>query len=105
MCIPHIGTKRKPLTKVGSPNILVHVEAVYNDSQVVLDFLCRHVLGSILDVHARADAFATYNGMIRGYTENLVIRCTLVIKCIISAATIYRHMRLTSGLYGMYTIF
>ena len=81
--IPHIGTKRKPLTKAGSPNILVHVVATYDAFQAVLGFLCRHVLGCLPDVHSRTDAFAAYNGMIRGYTENLVIRCTLVINRII----------------------
>ena len=77
--ITHINTKRKPLTKAGSPNIpvLVHdVVATYDDFQGVLGFLCRHVLGSLLDVHAWFDTFAAYkyNGMIRGYTENLVIK-------------------------------
>ena len=81
--IPHIGTKRKPLTETGSPNILVHVEATYDTFQAVLGFLCRHVLECLLDVHARTDAFAAYNGMIPGYTENFVIRRTLVIKRIV----------------------
>ena len=84
VCIPHICTKRKPLTKAGSPNIhvLLHVMAtyMYDAFQAVLGFLCRHVLGCLLDVHARADVFAAYNGMIQGYTENLVIRHTLVVK-------------------------
>ena len=59
--------KRKPLTKAGSPNILVHVVATYNAFQAVLGFLCRHVLRCVLDIHARVDAFAAYNGMVRGY--------------------------------------
>ena len=63
--IPHIGTKRKPLTKAGSPNIHVHVEATYDAFQAVLGFFIAHVLGCILDIHAHADAFATYNKMIR----------------------------------------
>ena len=78
--IPLIDMKRKPLTKAGSPNILVHVVATYDAFQVVLGFLCHHVLGCLLDTHARVYAFAMYNGIIRGYTENLVIRRTLVIK-------------------------
>ena len=73
MCIPRIGTKRKPLTKAGSSNILVHVVATYNDFQTVLSFLCRHVLGCLLDVHTHVDAFVAYNGMICGYTEKLII--------------------------------
>ena len=77
--IPHIGTKRKPLTKAGSPNVIVHVVATYDNFQAVLGFLCRRVLGCLLDVHAHSDVFATYNKMVRGYTENLVIRCTIVI--------------------------
>ena len=81
--IPHTGMKRKPLTKAGSPNKLVHVVATYNTVQAVLGFLCCHVLGCLIDVNARVDMFATYNGMIQGYTENLVVRCTLFIKCII----------------------
>ena len=43
VCIPHIGTKRKPLTKAGNLDILVHVVATYDASQAVLNFLC-HVL-------------------------------------------------------------
>ena len=78
--IPHIGTKRKPLTTVGSPNIFVHVVATYDDFQAILGFLCHHVLGCFLDVHARVDVFVVYNEMIQGYTENLIIRCILVIK-------------------------
>ena len=81
--IPHIITKRKPLTKAGSTNVLVHVVATYDAFQAVLSFLCHHVLGCLLDIHAHIDGFASYNGMIRGYTENLVIRCKLVIKRII----------------------
>ena len=34
---------------------------------------------ALCDVHARIDALATNNGIIRGYTKNLVIRLTLVI--------------------------
>ena len=49
---------------------------------------CCHVL-HLPDVHARVDTFDAYNGMVRGYMENLVIRI------------IYRHMRLRSGLYGI----
>ena len=75
--------KRKTLTKAGNPNILLHKEAMYDAFQAVLRFLYCHVLGCLLDVYARADAFAAYNRMIRGYTENLVIRHTLVIKRII----------------------
>ena len=41
--ISHIGTKRKLVTKAGSPNILVHVVATYDAFQAVLSFLCRHV--------------------------------------------------------------
>ena len=87
MHIPHIGTKRKPPTKAGNPNILVHMVAMYNASQAVLGFMCCLVL-HLPDVHARIDAFAAHNGIVRGYTENLVI-----------TATIYRHMRLTSRFY------
>ena len=50
--------------------------------KVLFGFLCRHVVGCLLDIHTRVDTFAVYNGMIRGYTENLVIKLTLVIKCI-----------------------
>ena len=78
--IPHIDTKRKPLTKAGRPIILVHVVAMYDAFQAVLGFLCRRVLQCVLDVHTRVDAF---NGMIRECTKNLVIRRTLVIKHII----------------------
>ena len=62
VCIPHIGTKRKLLTKAGSPNILVlvHMAATYDNFQDLLGFLCRHVLVSLLDVHTRIDAFAAY---------------------------------------------
>ena len=83
--IPHIGTKRKPLTKAGSPNVIVHVVATYDNFQAVHGFLCRHVLGCLLDVHTHSDVFATYmyNKMVRGYTENLVIRRTIFIKSII----------------------
>ena len=82
VCIPHIGTKRKLLTKAGSSNILVHVVATYDTFQAVLGFLCHHVL-HLPDIHACVDAFATYNTMVRGYTKNLVVRRTLVIKLII----------------------
>ena len=61
--IPHLCTKRKPLTKAGSPNILVHVVATYDTLQAVLGFLCRHVLGCLLDIHARVDGLAENNGM------------------------------------------
>ena len=87
--IPHIGMKRKLLTKAGSANILVHVVATYDAFQAVLGFLCCHVL-RLPDVHARVDAFAAYNGMVREYMENLVIRHTLVIKCILSCCD---HLR------------
>ena len=78
--IPHIDVKRKPLTKAGRPNILVHVVAMYDAFQAILGFLCRRVLRCVFDVHTRVDAF---NGMIRECTKNLVIRRTLVIKRII----------------------
>ena len=68
--IPHIGTKKKPLTKAGSPNILVHVVATYDAFQAVLGFLCHNVLRCLLDVHTHVDA---YNRMVRGYT-NLIIK-------------------------------
>ena len=55
--VPHIGTKRKPLTKAGSPNILVYVATTYDAFQAVLGFLCCHVQ-HFPDVHARVDAFA-----------------------------------------------
>ena len=42
--IAHVGTKRKPLTKAGSSNILVHMVATYDAIQDVLGFLCRRVL-------------------------------------------------------------
>ena len=58
--IPHINTKGKPVTKAGSPNVLVHVMATYDDFQAVLGFLCRHVLGYLLVVHACVDVFAAY---------------------------------------------
>ena len=48
---PYIGTKRNPLTKEGSQNILVHVVAMYDAFQAVLGFSCRHVL-HLPDVHA-----------------------------------------------------
>ena len=53
MHIPHIGTKRKPLTKAGSPNIPVHMVATYGAFRAVLDFLCHYVLRRLPDVHAR----------------------------------------------------
>ena len=93
--ISHIGTKRKLLTEAGSPNILVHVVAMYDAFQAVLGVLCCHVL-HLPDVHTRVDEFAAYNGVVRGYTENLVIRCTLIIKRKFSAVTIYRHTHSTS---------
>ena len=52
------------------------------------------------DVHARVDRFATYSVMVRGYTENLVIRHTLVIKCII----FYRDHLWTHALNKWYII-
>ena len=67
--IPHIGTKRKPLTKAGSPNILVHVVATYDTFIIIFYFffnfffvlgvLYRHVLRTRTspDVHARVDTF------------------------------------------------
>ena len=82
MRIPHIDTKRKPLTEAGSPNILVHVVAMCNAFQAVLGFLCCHVL-RLPDIHTHVDAFAAYNRMVQGYTENLIIRRTLVVKRII----------------------
>ena len=97
---PHIGTMRKLLTKAGSLNILVHMVAVCDAFQAVLGFLCCQVLGCFLD---RVDAFVAYNEMTRGYTENLLIRRTLVIKRIFSAVTIYRCMRLTRMFYNMST--
>ena len=60
--IPLIDMKRKPLTKARSSNILVHMVATYDAFQAVLGFLCRLVLGCLLDVHAHVDAFAAYNG-------------------------------------------
>ena len=69
---------RKLLTKAGSPTILVHVVATYNAFQAVLGFLCCHVL-HLPNVHAHVDTFAEYNIMVQGYTENPVIRRTLVI--------------------------
>ena len=78
MCIPHIGTKRKLLTKAGSTNILVHIVATYDVFQACV------ALGYISpDIHAHVDTFAVYNGMVREYTENLIIRRILVVKCII----------------------
>ena len=56
--IPHIGTKRKPLTKAASPNILVHMVATYDAFQAVLDILCCHALRYLLDIHARVDTLA-----------------------------------------------
>ena len=38
VCTPHIGMKRKPLTKAGSSNILVHVEAMYDTSKLYSTF-------------------------------------------------------------------
>ena len=67
--IPHIGTKKKTLTKAGSRNILVHVVATYDAFQAVLGFLCRHVL-HLLDIHARVETFAVYKEMVRRYMEN-----------------------------------
>ena len=61
--IPHIGMKRKLLTKAGSPNILVHVVTAYNAFQAVLGFLCHHVL-HLPDVDTCVDVFAAYNGMV-----------------------------------------
>ena len=37
--IIHVGTKRKPLTEAGSPNILVHVVTIYDAFQAVFGFL------------------------------------------------------------------
>ena len=83
MHTPHICTKRKPLTKAGRLNILVHVEATFDTFQDVLGFLCRHVLRCLLHIHARIDVLAVNNETIRGYTDNLIITRTLVIKRII----------------------
>ena len=60
MRILHIGTKRKSLTKAGSPNIpvLVHAVATYDDFQGVTWLLCHYVLGCLHDVHARVDAIS-----------------------------------------------
>ena len=68
--IPRIGTKRNPVTKAGSPNILVHVVATYDALQAVLCFFCCHMLRCLLDVHTRTrvDAFAANTGMIQGYS-------------------------------------
>ena len=55
----------------------------YDVSLTFTLMLTRHVLRCLLDVHVRVDAFATYNEMIRGYTGNLIIRRTLVIKYIL----------------------
>ena len=64
--------------------ILVLVVAIYDAFQAVLGFfLCLHVL-RLPDVHARVYAFSVYNGMVGGYTENLVIRCTPIFKSMIS---------------------
>ena len=71
MHIPHIGMKRKLLTEAGR-----------SDFQAVLGFLCCHVL-HLPDVHTRIDAFTAYNVTVQGYTENLVNRCTFIIKRII----------------------
>ena len=74
LCIPHIGTKRKPLTKAESRKLF----------QVVLSFFfCCHVL-RLPDIHPHVDKFVAYNGMVLGYTENLFITCTLIIKHLIS---------------------
>ena len=95
--------KRKPLTKAESPNILVHVVASYVAFQAVLGFLCRHMLQRVLEVHARVDALAAESGMIQGYMENLVIRHTLVIKCIIFCRNhIYAHA-LNKCFYGTFS--
>ena len=42
--ILHIGMKRKLLTKAESPNILVHMVAMYDTFQALLVFLCCRVL-------------------------------------------------------------
>ena len=77
----------------------------YNNFQAILDFLCHHVQGCFLNVHTRIDAFAAYKGMIRGYTENLVIRCTLVINRILaiipSNVTEYDVLALPARLEGI----
>ena len=59
------------LTKAMSSNTCTVVDVVAT-CDAVLGFFCRRVLGCLLDVHARVDPFAAYNGMIRGYTENSV---------------------------------
>ena len=41
-------------------------------SKLLFGFLCRHVLGCLLDVHAHVDAFPVYNGMI--YTKIILCR-------------------------------
>ena len=46
---------------------------IYNTLQAVPGLLCYNVLGHLLDVHARTDVYAAYNGTIQEYTENLVI--------------------------------
>ena len=51
-----------------------HSRAV--DSLYVAHHLvCHHVLGCLPDIHTHVDAFATYNRMVQGYTENLVTQC------------------------------
>ena len=66
-----------------SSNIRVHMVAMYDAFQAVLGFLCRYLLRRLPDDHTQADADAAYNEMVQRYTENLVIRGTLVIKRII----------------------
>ena len=68
MCILHIGTKRKLLTKAGSPNILVHVVALYD---AVLGFLCCRVLCPP-DVHTRVSVFAVH-GLLGSYLFDVSI--------------------------------
>ena len=60
MCIPHIGMKRKPSTKAGSPNIPVHMVATYDALQAVLSLLSHYVLQRLPDVHTCVDTFAVY---------------------------------------------
>ena len=65
---------------------------------------CARMSPSLLNVHARVDAFVAYNGIIRGY-EDIRITSLLgahsLLSTYFSAVPIYRRMSLTSGFYGM----
>ena len=54
----------------------------YDTFQAVLSFLRCHVL-HLPDAQVCIDSFVAHNKIVRKYTKNLVIRHTLIIRCII----------------------